>query len=146
MKFFSIETCRKLQEIECTSWSGHSWGITRKSGIPIASTMPEYVILGPGSDILLMRTHSKMSLAVLAFNIADFLSDEPYALENCKKLFRDNSVKECRLCWDHDFGDQFTGGVHVGKNIPLYQIRRHQLLQSPNQEAFILKALEVGDE
>lgn len=54
------------------------------------------------------------------FTIADFLSDEPYALENCRRI----KLKEVfGDCW-HD--DDF----------------RHQLLEAPDQEAFILNALE----
>lgn len=94
MKFFSKETCQKLQEFGC-------------------KTDEEYSFYPDEELPHRKRWHSD---EVDAFTIADFLSDEPYALENCKKVF--------------NLEDPFK--VRSFKMI---------LCVSEDQEAFILEAL-----
>lgn len=118
MKFFSKETCQKLQEFGC-------------------KTDEEYSFYPDEELPHRKRWHSD---EVDAFTIADFLSDEPYALENCKKFKPQTAV--CRACGD----DSDTPSCSLNLSQHAFPISgahwfRHALLDSPDQEAFILEAL-----
>lgn len=88
MKFFSKELSGKLREIGCVSISYYPNWITK------------------GQD----------PVDTGVFSIGDFLSDEPYALENCKKVF----------------------GSHVKSK---HEFVIYLLLVAPDQEAFLWEAL-----
>lgn len=69
------------------------------------------------------------------FTIADFLSDEEYAKENCKKVwgFR---------CPDEALGKECPTDDGNRPHHWVWQQARIALLETENQEAFILAALE----
>jgi hypothetical protein len=64
------------------------------------------------------------------FSIYDFLSDEEYAEENCKKLFGDFEDFECPFC----------GATDV--MIDTFKYEKCDLSLSKNQEAYIEEAVD----
>lgn len=115
MKFFSKQTCEKLEKLGCLSdpsityyWTWKHW----KENPDDSLTLDPCSSNGAYSEIK-------------AFSIYDFLSDEPYALENCKKVFGDEIIEGEEVCC-----------------VRRFETERHQLLGAPDQEAFILNALE----
>lgn len=122
MKFFSKQTCEKLEKLGCLSdpsityyWTWKHW----KENPDDSLTLDPCSSNGAYSEIK-------------AFSIYDFLSDEPYALENCKKVFGD---KEPEVTKDA------MGGTTISF-FNNYEMARMSLVNVPDQEAFILNALE----
>lgn len=122
MKFFSKELSAKLQEIGCKC-GGFYW-------------QWDQIVNDPYNPFL---SENKP-----AFCIADFLSDEPYALENCKKIKPEQYV--CNHC-----GDDYkilgpkcgSRSERLGHEFSTSGSRwfRHHLLDAPDQEAFLWETL-----
>lgn len=113
MKFFKKELCKKLLKLGCVSesdmfhWFGP--GIDGEHLLHRSKFYPD--------DYLENREGN-----LPAFSIYDFLSDEEYCKENCKKVFGE---KEHPGAWSFDWENE-----------------RHRWLDSENQEAFIEEAVE----
>lgn len=120
MKFFSKDLSAKLEALGCKSETNFAW---------IFDDYKEWEAV-PTSPYDMTSTLTYIEGPFAAFSIADFLSDEPYAIENCKKVSGDFIDYECPICGLTD------------KEIYTWEYFRYELVGSQDQEAFIAKALE----
>lgn len=115
MKFFSKETCSKLQKLGCVS-KGIDFG---------ALYIFRFCYVENNHFDYHKDLECKIKGHIPIFTIGDFLGDEAYALENCKKVFGEH-----------------TGDSDYAWCAPNYIGQRHELLGAADQEAFIVAALE----
>ena len=122
MKFFSKELSDKLQEIGCVSESKFYY---EDVSIEMSSSIrgPFYYSEEPEQPI-------SYTEIIPTFTIADFLNNEPYALENCKKIWGN----KIRL-------EGSSNEIFYNLEGPAYLLFRHALLDATDQEALLWEAL-----
>ena len=132
MKFFSKETCQKLLEIGCDNLYLFYWS------------------QDDGNWYHWKESRLRRSDDVPAFSIADFLSDEPYATENCKKIVgRMHKSKIKVKAYKYPRFNIFKEQDYIGELEILLRQEfinpeewfRQALLDAEDQEKFILEAV-----
>lgn len=125
MKFFSKQTSHKLATLGC-----------------VASNDYYYSMLS-GNDKPYLKGELYSHDDFDAFTIADFLSDAPYAIENCKKIWPSTKWHCIKCEREVDYTDSPCNDQqgHVFNQCLSYNYYRHKLLDSSDQEAFLWAAL-----
>lgn len=130
MKFFNQNLCKKLSELGCISETNFAWIFDDYNEWEAVPTEPYDMTSS------LKYTDGPYD----AFSIYDFLSDEEYAEENCKKIIALEVCVDCGKSRDKTCLPP-TRKAHVGL-CSGWQYLKLTLAHSKNQEAYIEEAVE----
>ena len=124
MRFFSLESSKKLAEFGCLSNSDvlyhHSFG---------------------GWSLILRKDITTQD-DIVAFTPLDFLSSEEYAIENCRKLWGDGDEAIDEYGTLINLECRYDCGCNPILSGDILHFNRHAMLDAPDQITFVEEYLK----
>lgn len=130
MKFFSLESSKKLAELGCVSKSNHFWSVFKE---PLCE--------GDGASARFWPEYP-FKAKTPAFTTPDFLSSEEYAIENCRKLWGDGDEAIDEYGTLINLECRYDCGCNPILSGDILHFNRHAMLDAPDQITFVEEYLK----